>query len=134
MCGPGICVQTMTDEENDELSEITAVVLTRRKSSALQGDADRDETRRTRLQNYVEIVVHLYSVDDFKSHFRLNREATSFTLIPSSIFIVRSLLTLFELFVLLSVNLFTNHVQSCTHFTVGFTILHVAYIILTDIF
>ena len=56
----------MTDEENDELSEITAVVESFHKSSALLGDADRDNWRRTIMENYVEIVALLYSADDFK--------------------------------------------------------------------
>ena len=81
LCGPRICAKTLIDEENDELSEIASVVQSLHKSSALIGHADRDKRRRTRIQNYIEVILPLYSVDYFKSHLRLNRETTSVSLL-----------------------------------------------------
>ena len=81
-----ICAKTLTNEENDESSESAAKLCWSSCTS----------------------VFSWWFQESFQVEQR-NNLGKYLTLIPSSIFIVRALLTLFELFVLLVVNLATNH-------------------------
>ena len=65
----------------DELCDVTVIVLIGDSNSDDGGQAlvaYKQRKKRVRVENYAEVVVHQYSLDTFRSHFRMSRRVLEF--------------------------------------------------------